>query len=508
MSLSLDLISQFAKLSVGDKKTSNESTVYAEVNEVYNDGNVDICIDGCPIVGYKNDGTAIRQTTPAKYTSEVKKGDRVTVLIKNHSAIVTGNLGSPSASLDTVSGISGDISNLDTGVKSLLGDDLSGSSEGIICDINETLVNMDNGLSGASSDIDELSKGINLYLGTRNFDGDKWHNLEQWETWDKGSFEFKEYGRWGAGQGIFQSVKVKAGETYTFSFYAKGDENAVMNIYNDWGKTVSDPYSLDGIKPSTDNYTRYSFTFTALVDDCIYPRVENATEESWLQICGLKFEKRGPTDWSPAPEDVGRDVDTASKTATNYLGVSDDGVVVGDMTAGVLGKNVLIGADRVNIRDGEEDLASFKKDGTTFNKPATFTSDDGLLMNNGDAYAYVGRNNILWSGSKFMRDNQPITFKTNISRQLSGAIFVWSYYDYDNGTALDQDWIYFFVPKSHVINHGGSGVRMSDPYLGMMKYLYVSNGGATGVSDNRLSGTTNGIAWNNSNYVLRYVIGV
>ena len=49
---------------------------------------------------------------------------------------------------------------------------------------------------------------------------------------------------------------------------------------------------------------------------------------------------------------------------------------------------------------------------------------------------------------------------------------------------------------------------MSDPYIGMMKYLYVSNGTVSGHVNNDSSGTMNGIAWDNRNYVLRYVIGV
>ena len=42
----------------------------------------------------------------------------------------------------------------------------------------------------------------------------------------------------------------------------------------------------------------------------------------------------------------------------------------------------------------------------------------------------------------------------------------------------------------------------------MTKYLYISNGNVTGYANNSLTETKNGIAWNNGNYVLRYVIGV
>lgn len=55
-------------------------------------------------------------------------------------------------------------------------------------------------------------------------------------------------------------------------------------------------------------------------------------------------------------------VDDAAKTATNYLNFSSSGLVVGDMTAGTLGKNVLIDSDSVDIRNGSTTLASFGAD--------------------------------------------------------------------------------------------------------------------------------------------------
>lgn len=77
-----------------------------------------------------------------------------------------------------------------------------------------------------------------------------------------------------------------------------------------------------------------------------------------------KFEKGNrATDWSPAPEDVDADINTAannaSKTATNYLNFSSSGLVIGDMTASTLGENVLIDSNSVDIRDGTTTLASF-----------------------------------------------------------------------------------------------------------------------------------------------------
>ena len=101
---------------------------------------------------------------------------------------------------------------------------------------------------------------------------------------------------------------------------------------------------------------------------------------------------------------------------------------------------------------------------------------------------------------------QTINFSQPLSYQLSGAIFCWCYCV--DGVVQNDNWLYFFVPKNHVLDHDRSSVCMDAPYSGMKKSLYISDEEAVGVDTNASSGTTNGIAWNNTNYVLRYVIGV
>ena len=151
------------------------------------------------------------------------------------------------------------------------------------------------------------------------------------------------------------------------------------------------------------------------------------------------------------------------------------------------------------------ELALFNDNGFIFSKNITFTATD-ILLNNDEACAYFGRNAILWNGADHMGGSQSAQLASDISRQLTGVVFVWS--QYLNEAAVDQNWRYFFVPKKHVLSHGGDDVIMSDAYLGFRKILYISNSSISGHADNDTSGTSNGIAWNNANYVLRYVIGV
>ena len=85
MDLSNDLISKFVKITNdGDKKESKEGTVYGTTVEY--DGAMYVKIDGSDLL------------TPINTTADIKEGERVTIMIKDHNATVTGNITSPSAS--------------------------------------------------------------------------------------------------------------------------------------------------------------------------------------------------------------------------------------------------------------------------------------------------------------------------------------------------------------------------------------------------------------------------
>lgn len=96
MSLSSDLIAQFVKVTKDQEPKSHESTVYG-TTVLYN-GKQYVRIDGSDLL------------TPVNSTATVTDGERVTVLIKDHTATVTGNLSNPSASSSTVTEIGNQIS--------------------------------------------------------------------------------------------------------------------------------------------------------------------------------------------------------------------------------------------------------------------------------------------------------------------------------------------------------------------------------------------------------------
>ena len=93
MALSYDLISQFAKLTSKNEKTSSESTVYGTIVADAN-GNKYVKLDGSDqLTPLTDDERPSADATSAN----ANEGERVSVLIKNHTATITGNISSPAA---------------------------------------------------------------------------------------------------------------------------------------------------------------------------------------------------------------------------------------------------------------------------------------------------------------------------------------------------------------------------------------------------------------------------
>ena len=84
MGLSNDLITQFVKVTNDKKEEKKETVMYGTVKTV--DGVDYVQLDGSELL------------TPVSSTTNIADGERVTVMIKNHTATVTGNITSPSPS--------------------------------------------------------------------------------------------------------------------------------------------------------------------------------------------------------------------------------------------------------------------------------------------------------------------------------------------------------------------------------------------------------------------------
>ena len=105
MPLSSELVSQFAKLASNKPKEEKESTTYGTT--VIQNGNKYVKLDGSELL------------TPASFTTNIANGERVTVLIKNHMAIVTGNITSPAARTSEVEEVGDKVDAAEAAVKNL-----------------------------------------------------------------------------------------------------------------------------------------------------------------------------------------------------------------------------------------------------------------------------------------------------------------------------------------------------------------------------------------------------
>ena len=110
MKLSKKLVSEFAKVTNNTEKPKNETTVYGVITK--NGDSTYVRLDGSP------DDVL----TPVSTTTDTQDGDRVTVLIKNHTAIVTGNVTSPSARTNDVQGISNNVQDISDNVDAVTED--------------------------------------------------------------------------------------------------------------------------------------------------------------------------------------------------------------------------------------------------------------------------------------------------------------------------------------------------------------------------------------------------
>lgn len=102
MALSAELASQFAKIITPKEESKGESMVYGTVVEY--DGAKYVRFDGSDLL------------TPISATTKVNNEDRVIVTVKNHSAIVTGNLTSPAPRAEEVEDLGGRITDMDVAV--------------------------------------------------------------------------------------------------------------------------------------------------------------------------------------------------------------------------------------------------------------------------------------------------------------------------------------------------------------------------------------------------------
>lgn len=148
MSLSSDLISEFVKVTKDDEKPKSETIVYGTT--VVYEGSTYVKLDGSELL------------TPVSTTSSTENGERVTVMIKDHTATITGNMSSPSARSGDVEDITNEL-NIEKGkIKELIAEDanikgLLEATEADIDDLQAKNATITEKLTAAEGDIKNLN---------------------------------------------------------------------------------------------------------------------------------------------------------------------------------------------------------------------------------------------------------------------------------------------------------------------------------------------------------------
>ena len=122
MDLSKQLVKDFVEVTGDSKRT--DTTVYGTIVE--NNGAMCVRIDGSD------------EITPIVSTTTVKEGDRVTVHIRNHQTVVTGNTTNPSIGINEENGLRSAIEQSINSIRLEVADDISGLNSRL--DITDTSI--------------------------------------------------------------------------------------------------------------------------------------------------------------------------------------------------------------------------------------------------------------------------------------------------------------------------------------------------------------------------------
>lgn len=159
MALSSALLDQLVKSTKPAEKKPTEGTAYGTTVE--QNGNLYVQLDGSDVL------------TPAESTVKMKSGERVIVRIKDHTAVVTGNLSNPSASGEDVDNLVDEIAEFEivvtdkiyaeiARIDELVADNVTitgrlEASEAAISELEADNVTINGTLTALEADITELS---------------------------------------------------------------------------------------------------------------------------------------------------------------------------------------------------------------------------------------------------------------------------------------------------------------------------------------------------------------
>lgn len=171
-------------------------------------------------------------------------------------------------------------------------------------------------------------------------------------------------------------------------------------------------------------------TFTTLETRVPWTDSSGGYPKQTARVGNREYWRVGTSDtiWGAWQDALGTAIN-AAKTATNYLNFSSSGLVIGDMTASSLGKNVLIDSDSVDIRNGTTTLASFGANTVTLgqnNANSQIVLCDGAgtikAMTSGVSTSYPHYDSILIESEEVLIESTTFDVKTR-NETSSGYIY-------------------------------------------------------------------------------------
>lgn len=504
MSLPVDLVSQFAKLTKSETTSKKETTVYGEVVE-YNGTNY-VRLDGSDLL------------TPVVTTVDAKAGDRVTVLLKNHTATVTGNITSPAARTETVNVVINNVSDLEKVLADVVTTDELNAAKADIANLKAADVTISNSLSAANADIDNLqATNVTIVerldandasiqnlqtnkLSAKDIEG-KYANID-FSNIGKAAMEYF-YSNSGlienvvVGDGIItgklvgvtisgnliegntvkaEKLVIKGTDGLYYKLNTDGMKTeAEQTEYNSLNGSVIIAKSITASKISVSDLVAFDATIGGfnITDSSIYSGVKESIDNT---TSGIYLDKHGQMAIGDGNNFIRYYKD---QNEEYHLEISAQSVVMSVAAASEL--------DEPQTKDLQTMLAEIQE-------------------------TAIGRNKILWSGGYYMSDTQTATLSEAISAQPHGIVLLWSYCV--DGASDDSNFRPYFIPKRFVASHPGKGVSMfmtnGTMNIAASKYVYISDTSIKGHANNNEGATTKscGITSTPTSFVLRYVIGV
>lgn len=299
MNLPTYLIKEFVKSTNDTTTAKKEKTVYGTA--MIDDGDIFVRLDGSDI------------STPVLTTTNVSNGERVTVMIKNHNAVITGNVTSPAAKSSEVQNVS----------------EVTNSK------VSQTTYD---------NDMTEVNNALATKLSSSVAN----------TTYAKKDFS-------NVDDATIPAAKIQVTDLHSLATLIGGINIGTHTLYSDGKLSVSNTSAGFYLNDDGEVCIGDSSNMVKFYND-------NSTWKMSIILDGTEVLTR---------------ILNASKTATDFLDISNNVVILGDRTQNQLGTNIKIDQNGLHICDEDTDKASIITD-TTNNETSVTIVGDNLTFENSD----------------------------------------------------------------------------------------------------------------------------